>query len=87
MEINRTSAAQPQRPIDAEQATAPSAAGPDETERRDRIELSDAARAIGQQSNAAREARMQALRAQLDAGTYRMDADGVARRIVARQDL
>ena len=57
-------------------------------ERRDRIDLSDAARHAGSAStDAARDARLDDLRAQVDAGTYRVDADGVARRIVARKNL
>ena len=89
MEINRASAAQPQRPVNLDPIAAQPAAGqPEPAERRDRIELSDAARQIGQQPvDGTREALLRQVRAQLDAGTYRIDADGVARRIVAREDL
>ena len=65
--------------------------------RLDRIELSAAAREIGPDLDVVREPgvdpevtreqALAALRAQIDAGTYRVDADGVARRIVARGDL
>ena len=55
--------------------------------RLDRIELSTQAREVQSEPDAAREAKLAALRAQVDAGTYRMDTNGVARRIVAREDL
>ena len=55
--------------------------------RLDRIELSPAAREITADGEAAREAKLAALRAQIDAGTYQVDASGVARRIVAREEL
>ncbi|MFA7249292.1 MAG: flagellar biosynthesis anti-sigma factor FlgM [Dehalococcoidia bacterium] len=55
--------------------------------RLDRIELSPEAREISAEPDAAREALLAALRARIDAGTYRIDASGVARRIVNREDL
>lgn len=90
MEIDRTSAARP-RPLNpvtpSAPGTAPAASDRDAEARLDRIELSAAAREIQDEPEAAREATLAALRAQIDAGTYRMDADGVARRIVEREDL
>ena len=99
MEIDRTSAARPQRlhpvppsspssptsPVTGERAAAEARSAP--IDPIDRIELSAAAREIGAEPDAAREATLAALRAQIEAGTYRIDADGVARRIVAREDL
>lgn len=88
MEIDRTAAVPPSRLIPPDSGAVPPAAGPaDAIERRDRIELSNAAREVGQQPAGDREAKLLALRAQIEAGTYRVDADGVARRIVARDDL
>ena len=97
MEIDRTSAARPQRISPIEPSPEPSTTSPVASERaaaesrliriEDRIELSAAARETGTEPDAVREARLAALRAQIDAGMYRMDADGVARRIVAREDI
>lgn len=98
MNIDRTSAARPQvtpptTPVDATLSSAPpvaperaaAEAHPDRVG--DRIELSPEAREITAEPDAARAAAVAALRAQLDAGTYQVDADGVARRIVARGDI
>lgn len=89
MEIDRTSAARPQRIPPIEPSTTSPVAGEREAAEAplDRIELSAAAREIGAEPDAARAARLAALRAQIEAGTYRMDASGVARRIVARKDI
>ena len=91
MEIDRTSAARPQRLFNQDALPAPAPADADApAERRDRIELSEAARRAGPASadassaDSSREALLDDLRAQVDAGTYGVDADGVARRIVAR---
>lgn len=92
MEIDRTSAARPQRltPI---QPSVPSTTSPVASEREaaetrlDRIELSTAARDIGAEPDAAREAKLAALRAHVEAGTYRVDANGVAHRLIARDEL
>lgn len=91
MEIDRTSAARPRHlnPVTPSAAGtgAPAGSERDAEVRLDRIELSSAARDIQDEPDAAREAKLAALRAQIDAGTYRMDPDGVARRIVAREDI
>lgn len=95
LEINRLSAAGPQRlsPVDPSTVpatpSAPSAASDRDTvsARQDRIDLSPAARELSAEPDAAREAQLAALRAQIESGAYRVDADGVARRIVAREDL
>ncbi|MGE3855628.1 MAG: flagellar biosynthesis anti-sigma factor FlgM [Dehalococcoidia bacterium] len=92
MEIDRTSAARP-RHLTPVPPSVPSGTSPVASEREaaqarlDRIELSSDAREVQSEPEAAREAKLAALRAQIDAGTYRMDANGVARRIVARDDL
>jgi len=92
LEIDRTSAARPQRftPIEPSvpSTTSPVASEREAAEARlDRIELSTAAREIGTEPDPDREAKLAALRAQVEAGTYRMDAYGVARRLVDRGDL
>ena len=98
MEIDRTSAARPQRitppePSAASQSTtSPVGSDREAAEARpdrigDRIELSPAARELQADDPASREAKLAALRAQIDAGTYQVDASGVAHRIVAREDL
>ena len=89
MEINRTSGPQPQRVPDIAPATGRPAAGSDTPgEHRDRIELTDAGREVVQQPSAmARRALLKALRERLDAGTYRVDAEGIARRIASQEDI
>ncbi len=89
MEINRTSGPQPLRVPDSNPATGRPAAAPDAPpEHRDRIELTDASREVAQQgSDIAREALLKELRARLDAGTYRVDAEGIAQRIASQEDL
>ena len=92
MEIDRTSAARPQYlnpvPPSVPSTTSPVASEREAAEaRQDRIELSTAAREITSEPDEAREAKLAALRAQVEAGTYRVDAQGVARRIVARDEI
>jgi len=102
LNIDRTSAARPQvtpptTPVDATPSpTSPVASERAAAEARlervgertgDRIELSAEARGITTEPDAAREATIAALRAQVDAGTYQVDANGVARLIVDRGDV
>jgi len=92
LEIDRSSAARPQYltpvPLSVPSSTSPVSSEREAAEARlDRIELSTQAREVQGEPDAAREAKLAALRAQIDAGTYRMDANGVARRIIAREDL
>lgn len=89
LEIDRTAAARSQRITPPEPSTTAHAAGEREAAdaRLDRIELSPAAREIQVDDDATREAKLAALRAQIDAGTYQVDAAGVAHRIVVREDL
>ena len=91
MQIDRTAGVPPHRIVNPEPGAGQPAASPVEpvelVERRDRIDLSAAARQAGQRPVADREALLRELRAQLAAGTYHFDASGVARRIVAREDL
>ncbi|MEI7926519.1 MAG: flagellar biosynthesis anti-sigma factor FlgM [Chloroflexota bacterium] len=92
MEIDRTSAARPQH-LTPVQPSVPSTTSPVASEREaaearlDRIELSSAAREMTTEPDADREAKLAALRAQIEAGTYRVDASGVARRIIARDEI
>jgi len=89
LEIDRTYAgrSQPLRPVESTPSASASAAAREAAEpRQDRIELSAEAREITGDPDA-REAKLEALRARIEAGTYRVDAEGVARFIVARKDL
>lgn len=54
--------------------------------REDRIDLSDEARALQGTTPTDREARVDELRAQVRFGSYRVDADEVAQRMVERGD-
>ena len=54
---------------------------------RDRIELSDDARQITELDSAERQAKVRELREQVDAGTYRVDTDGVARRMMDQGEI
>jgi len=92
LNIDRTSAAQPSRiptPIHTQSADAPSTAPamPDDATRRDRIDLSRAARGLSQQSDAAREARIRELQAQVEAGTYQVDPTSLAEQVMKSGDL
>jgi anti-sigma28 factor (negative regulator of flagellin synthesis) len=89
LEIDRTSAARPPH-IPANPDTTPASPPPardDVPERRDRIELSGTARDAAQLPDDARAARIAALRAQVEAGTYDADPSAIARSLLARQDL
>lgn len=72
------------RPQAAQQpAASPSA----RAEQHDRIDLSDQARGLARaETPEAREARVQALRSAVTDGTYRVDAQDLARRIADRGD-
>ncbi|MEX2446430.1 MAG: flagellar biosynthesis anti-sigma factor FlgM [Dehalococcoidia bacterium] len=92
MEINRASSgSDPRRIPDQHVALPPSGDGraaPARQERSDRIEVSDEARRLrGQQSEQERAAFVAGVRERLDSGAYRVDADGVARRIAEREHL
>lgn len=54
---------------------------------RDRIELSDGARNITDLNAGERQAKIRELREQIDAGAYRVDSDGVARRMIDQGDI
>jgi len=56
------------------------------TPREDRIDLSEEARSLQGTSPTDREARVDQLRAQVRFGSYRVDADEVAQRMVERGD-
>jgi len=89
LEIERSSAARPPHsPAHPDTTpTSPPPARDDVPERRDRIELSGAARDAAQLPEDARAARIAALRAQVEAGTYHADPNAIARSLLAREDL
>ncbi len=97
MQIDRSTsqpsgdASRPQRPTPPAQAAAAGAASRTDQasgERRDAIELSPQARKVVQlpQPRDERAALVDRLRQEVDAGTYRPDADAVARRIAEQFD-